>query len=203
MKNKIVSLVGARPQFVKEAVIASEVHKTNAWNHILVHSGQHYDANMSDLFFEELHIPTPQYFLEVGSSRHVVERLMNLLNEQAKPLKKSSILLCGVAYKGDIDDLRESPALKIWKLLEQKGAIVTYFDPCCPSVAWKGKKILSTPLTKDVVQKADAVIITTAHKENVDYRLIAENAQLIFDTKNILSQILNIKPETLNTLHIL
>ena len=70
LKNKIVSLVGARPQFVKEAVIASEVHKTNAWNHILVHSGQHYDANMSDLFFEELHIPTPQYFLEVGSSRH-------------------------------------------------------------------------------------------------------------------------------------
>jgi len=134
---------------------------------------------------------------------HVVEQLMNLLNDQAKPLKKSSILLCGVAYKGDIDDLRESPALKIWKLLEQKGAIVTYYDPCCPSVAWKGKKILSTPLTKEVVQKADAVIITTAHKDNVDYRLIAENAQLIFDTKNILSQILNIKPETLNTLHIL
>lgn len=70
-------------------------------------------------------------------------------------------------------------------------------------MAWKGKKILSTPLTKEVVQKADAVIITTAHKDNVDYRLIAENAQLIFDTKNILSQILNIKPETLNTLHIL
>jgi UDP-GlcNAc3NAcA epimerase len=68
--NKIISLVGARPQFIKEAVIASEVYKTNAWNHVLVHSGQHYDANMSDLFFEELHIPTPQYFLEVGSSSH-------------------------------------------------------------------------------------------------------------------------------------
>ncbi len=50
--NTIISLVGARPQFIKEAVIASEVHKTNAWNHILVHSGQHYDVNMSDLFFE-------------------------------------------------------------------------------------------------------------------------------------------------------
>lgn len=70
LKNKIISLVGARPQFIKEAIIASEVYKTNAWNHILVHSGQHYDTNMSDLFFQELQIPTPQYFLEVGSSSH-------------------------------------------------------------------------------------------------------------------------------------
>ena len=68
--NKVISLVGARPQFIKEAVIASEVYKANAWNHVLVHSGQHYDANMSDLFFQELQIPTPQYFLEVGSSSH-------------------------------------------------------------------------------------------------------------------------------------
>jgi UDP-N-acetyl-D-glucosamine dehydrogenase len=134
---------------------------------------------------------------------HVVERLMNLLNEQAKPLKNSTVLLCGVAYKGDIDDLRESPALKIWQLLERKEAIVSYYDPCCPSVMWNGKKVLSTPLTKEVIQKADVVIITTAHKENVDYQLIAKNAQLIFDTKNILSQVLNIKPEALETLHIL
>lgn len=68
--NKVISLVGARPQFIKEAVIASEVYKTNEWNHVLVHSGQHYDANMSDLFFQELQIPTPRYFLGIGSSSH-------------------------------------------------------------------------------------------------------------------------------------
>lgn len=134
---------------------------------------------------------------------HVVERLMNLLNDQAKPLKNSAILLCGIAYKGDIDDLRESPALKIWQLLEQKGAIVTYTDPYCPEVLLNGEKVLSSPLTQELVQKADAVVITTAHKENVDYKLIADNAKLIFDTKNILSQSLNIRPETLENLHIL
>lgn len=67
---KIISLVGARPQFIKEAVLNSEVHKNNAWNHILVHSGQHYDLNMSDIFFQELGIPQPHYHLGVGSGTH-------------------------------------------------------------------------------------------------------------------------------------
>ncbi|ADE57835.1 UDP-N-acetylglucosamine 2-epimerase [Aminobacterium colombiense DSM 12261] len=92
MENTIISLVGARPQFIKEAVIASEVHKTNAWNHILVHSGQHYDVNMSDLFFEELQIPTPKYFLEVGSSSHgkqtaaVLEKFEDILLQEKPDL---------------------------------------------------------------------------------------------------------------------
>lgn len=90
--NTIISLVGAHPQFIKEAVIASEVHKTNAWNHILVHSGQHYDVNMSDLFFEELQIPTPKYFLEVGSSSHgkqtaaVLEKFEDILLQEKPDL---------------------------------------------------------------------------------------------------------------------
>ncbi len=67
---KVVSLVGARPQFVKEAMLNLSVRKTNAWNHILVHSGQHYDANMSDVFFDELKIPSPDHYLGVGSGSH-------------------------------------------------------------------------------------------------------------------------------------
>ena len=68
--KKVVSLVGARPQFIKEAVIGAEVRRRNAWNHILVHSGQHYDANMSDIFFTELDMKQPDYFLNVGSGLH-------------------------------------------------------------------------------------------------------------------------------------
>lgn len=67
---KVVSLVGARPQFVKEAIISETVHALKAWEHVLVHSGQHYDAVMSDVFFQELGIPTPQYNLGVGSGAH-------------------------------------------------------------------------------------------------------------------------------------
>lgn len=67
---KIVSLVGARPQFVKEALINEEVRKSSAWEHVLVHSGQHYDMNMSDVFFSELGIPAPQYHLGIGSGSH-------------------------------------------------------------------------------------------------------------------------------------
>ncbi|GFM38535.1 non-hydrolyzing UDP-N-acetylglucosamine 2-epimerase [Desulfovibrio psychrotolerans] len=67
---KIVSLVGARPQFIKEAILNAEVVATHAWTHVLVHSGQHYDARMSDVFFDELGIPPPQYHLGVGSGSH-------------------------------------------------------------------------------------------------------------------------------------
>lgn len=70
---KVVSLVGARPQFIKEAVVNKAVRESNAWRHVLVHSGQHYDFNMSGTFFEELGIPKPDYFLGVGSGSHAVQ----------------------------------------------------------------------------------------------------------------------------------
>jgi len=70
---KILSLVGARPQFIKEAVVNRAVRDKNAWTHILVHSGQHYDFNMSGAFFEELGIPKPDYYLGVGSGSHAVQ----------------------------------------------------------------------------------------------------------------------------------
>ena len=67
---KIVSLVGARPQFVKEAMLGRLVRERQAWDHVLVHSGQHYDMDMSQVFFDELGIPAPQYHLNVGSGTH-------------------------------------------------------------------------------------------------------------------------------------
>ena len=67
---KIVSLVGARPQFVKEAMLGKAVRESQAWQHVLVHSGQHYDINMSDIFFQELGIPQPDYHLGIGSGSH-------------------------------------------------------------------------------------------------------------------------------------
>ncbi|EGY25814.1 UDP-N-acetylglucosamine 2-epimerase [Desulfovibrio sp. A2] len=70
MTMKILSLVGARPQFVKEALIGAAARAAGAWNHVLVHSGQHYDMNMSDVFFRELGIPTPQHHLGIGSGSH-------------------------------------------------------------------------------------------------------------------------------------
>ena len=71
--DKVVSLVGTRPQFIKEAVINHEVRRQNAWHHILVHSGQHYDFNMSETFFSELEISCPDYFLAIGSGGHAAQ----------------------------------------------------------------------------------------------------------------------------------
>ncbi|MGI6783470.1 MAG: nucleotide sugar dehydrogenase [Aminivibrio sp.] len=116
---------------------------------------------------------------------YVVLRLQDLLNNGQKPMNGSRVLLLGLAYKGDIDDLRESPALKVWDELERKGAAVQYFDPYCPTVKRGGSKISSIELTREKLAALDAVIVTTAHKKGVDYAMVADNAPLILDTKNV------------------
>lgn len=116
---------------------------------------------------------------------YVVSRLQDLLNDRSKPMKGSSVLLLGVAYKGDIDDLRESPALKVWDELERKGATVQYFDPYCPTVKRGGSKISSIDLTQENLAAFDAAIVATAHKKGVDYDLVAAHIPLILDTKNV------------------
>lgn len=119
-----------------------------------------------------------------GMPDYVVERLMDILNDHGKALSRSKIMLLGIAYKGDINDLRESPALKVWETLEKKGAKVVYHDPYCKSAKWKGGIVGSTDLTAANVASCDAVVITTLHTRNVDYRMILDNAKIIFDTKN-------------------
>jgi len=116
---------------------------------------------------------------------YVVSRLQDLLNDRRKALKGSRILLLGVAYKGDIDDLRESPALKVWDELERKGALVDYSDPYCPVAKRPEGKKASLALDDKMLRVYDAVVVATAHKKGVDYDLVAQNAQLVLDTKNV------------------
>lgn len=114
---------------------------------------------------------------------HVGERAMELLNEQGKPLKGSRVLLLGVAYKRDIDDLRESPALKVVRLLAEQGAVLSYHDPYIPEIEAEGLGLSSVALTPEVLSLQDLVIITTAHT-NVDYKMVVDHAPLILDTRN-------------------
>ncbi|MBD3165253.1 nucleotide sugar dehydrogenase [bacterium] len=117
----------------------------------------------------------------------VVSRASTLLNDHAKPVRNSKILLLGLAYKNDIDDLRESPALDVFSLLRARGADVTYHDPYCPKVKLDGTGLVySVDLTAEVLQEQDLVIITTNHRKNVDYDLVVEHSKLVFDTRNTL-----------------
>lgn len=109
----------------------------------------------------------------------------NAVVEEGARIGADATLLLGVAYKGDIDDLRESPALKVWDELERKGAIVDYFDPCCPTAKRPGGIIHSVALDEKMLRAYDALVVTTAHKKGVDYDLVAKHAQLVLDTKNI------------------
>ncbi len=115
---------------------------------------------------------------------YVTERIGDLLNKKfAKAINKSSILVLGVAYKPDIKDIRESPALDVINLLEQKGAKVCYNDPFVPHFVWHNKKVKSIRLNAAQVKKADLVVILTHHTQ-YDYQWLANNARAIFDTRN-------------------
>ena len=114
----------------------------------------------------------------------VIEQLAGGLNEQHKSIKGSKVLVLGLAYKRDIDDLRESPSLTIIELLREKGATVAYNDPYFPTVG-RGRhyalNMTNTPL--DNLGQYDAVLIVTDHT-SYDYRAIVEQAQLVIDTRN-------------------
>lgn len=112
----------------------------------------------------------------------VVERCASILNRYGKPLKGSKVLLLGVAYKRDIDDIRESPALKIIARLEAAGALVSYNDPFIPSFS-RGEVHYRSINLEEMVPKADLVLITTDHSK-YDYEWIVKNAQVVFDTRN-------------------
>lgn len=115
---------------------------------------------------------------------YCVDRAARVLNDQQKALSGSKVLVLGVAYKQDIDDCRESPALKVVDLLERRGAEVSYFDPWVPGYRFKGEAHESLPeLTPGAVASADLVVVTCGHAD-VDYGMVQANAQAVFDTKN-------------------
>ncbi len=114
---------------------------------------------------------------------HVVDRAGELLNGIGKPIRGAKILVLGMAYKKDIDDLRQSPALKIARLLSEHGAELSYHDPLIPVVDQAELNLSSVDLSDDVVSSQDLIIITTAHS-GVDYARVVKQASLVFDTRN-------------------
>jgi UDP-N-acetyl-D-glucosamine dehydrogenase len=112
-----------------------------------------------------------------------VRKLAEALNGQGKAVRGASVLVLGVAYKRDIDDIRESPALDIIRLLEGQGARVTYSDPHVPRFREDGQEFRSVKLTPETVAEADCVMIVTDHTA-VDYRMIKQRAKLVVDTRN-------------------
>lgn len=125
-----------------------------------------------------------------GQPEYVAERAMHILNRNKKAINGAKILLLGVAYKNDIDDYRESPAIRVWKELKKLGAEVSYYDPWVKSFKnMYGENGTSIPaLTEDVIATQDLVVVTTAHKD-VDYGMVQKNAKAVFDTKNAMKDI--------------
>jgi UDP-N-acetyl-D-glucosamine dehydrogenase len=117
---------------------------------------------------------------------YVIRRLMEALNTQEKSLKGSRVLMLGVAYKADIDDMRESPAIKVAELLHEMGAEIVYHDPHVPSFSVGGLPVERVGLTPEVVAAADVALIITGHKA-VDYDVVFDAASLVLDTRNVFS----------------
>ena len=122
-----------------------------------------------------------------GNMPHfVVDKVQGALNNHAKPVKGSHVHVAGVAYKRNIDDMRESPALDVILLLEKRGARVTYSDPYVPELKLDGISLKSEPLASSAA-KADCVVIITDHTD-FDYKALLDSARLIVDTRNAMKK---------------
>lgn len=128
-------------------------------------------------------------FIELASSinssmpEYVVRRAAELLNSRKIPLKGSKILVLGVAYKSDVSDTRESPALDVIEHLLHQGARVSYHDPYVPELEHSHCRMISAPLTPKTLKNSDLALIVTAHSK-VDYSLVVKHAPMVFDTRN-------------------
>jgi UDP-N-acetyl-D-glucosamine dehydrogenase len=135
----------------------------------------HYSARFIELASE----------INTNMPRYVVSRVMEGLNDRGRPLKGSKVLVLGAAYKPDIDDVRESPALDVIGLLKQKGALVEYHDPYIPHIHHEtdGWQMDSVKDVMAAAREADAVVIITNHKV-YDYKAIVESSAFVFDSRN-------------------
>jgi len=116
---------------------------------------------------------------------HVVQLLSEALNDRGRALRGSSVLVMGVTYKADVNDIRESPALEILEMLERKGAHISYADPFTPQLAIGGLKLTAVDPTPETIAAANCVLILTSHS-SFDYAAVAEHATLVVDTRNAL-----------------
>lgn len=120
---------------------------------------------------------------------YCVERAGKILNNHEKSLKNSRILVLGVAYKQDIDDYRESPAIRVIDELHKEQVLFDFYDPWIPEYKENGKVMAGlTEISPEIIASYDLVMITTAHS-NVDYAMVQANAKAIFDTKNVMKDI--------------
>lgn len=117
---------------------------------------------------------------------YCVSRVADILSHRfKKSLNGSKVLMLGVAYKQDIDDYRESPAIRVMDNLRKEGAETVFFDPYIPKFRSHGKEYVGEPaLTDELIESADIVVITSSHS-NVDYNFVQQHAKAIFDTKNV------------------
>ncbi|MDP3910280.1 MAG: nucleotide sugar dehydrogenase [Gemmatimonadales bacterium] len=123
--------------------------------------------------------------MNAGMPEFWVGKVVDALNEQGKAARGSGVLIVGVAYKKNIDDIRESPALDVIRLLHQRGAEVSYHDPHVATLKEDGITLSSVPLTADTVRAADCVMIVTDHAA-VDYGLVQQHARATVDTRHVL-----------------
>ena len=120
----------------------------------------------------------------------VISKVVDSLNERFKPLKGSKILVLGIAYKKNVDDMRESPSVELMELLKSKGAIIDYSDPylpCFPKMRDHYFNLSSIPLNEDTIPTYDCVLIGTDH-DTVNYELIQKYSQLIVDTRGVYAE---------------
>jgi UDP-N-acetyl-D-glucosamine dehydrogenase len=126
--------------------------------------------------------------INISMPYYVVQKTIEALNERGKSIKGAKVLILGMAYKKDVDDMRESPSLVLYELFEKKGAIVDYNDPYIPEIPPLRKYDIhkkSKPLTKTVLSSYDCVVIATDHSD-YDGDFIARNSKLIIDTRNLI-----------------
>lgn len=122
---------------------------------------------------------------------YCVERASKILNRFKKAMNGAKMLVVGVAYKQDIDDYRESPALRVIEELEKEQADIEYYDPWVSKYAYHGKERESIPeISPEIIASYDLIMITAAHS-NVDYEMIQKNAKAVFDTKNVMKNVAN------------
>ena len=144
------------------------------------------------LTWKARHYGEPTRFIELAGEintampEYVINKLAVALNDRKKPIRGSRILVLGLAYKKDIDDLRESPSIELIELLRERGAKVNYNDPYIPRTH-KGRehdlRLKSVPLSPAMLKRYDAVLISTDHSA-YDYKMIVKNSRLVIDTRN-------------------
>ncbi len=143
----------------------------------------------------QYHMPTR--FIELAGEIntnmpvYVIHKIMEALNDREKSLKGSKVLVLGLAYKKDIDDIRESPSVELVELLRSHGAKVEYNDPYIPQTHKQRKHDLqmkSKPITPAMLKSYDVVLIATDHSD-YDYEMIGANAQLVIDTRNAMKSV--------------